>query len=190
MKGLKFVLSLINVFILISISSTNCYTSDVIKYQNITITGIIKNYKSISEFLDKDSFFQLVKVPSSFEILGKTNVKGFEGRIMYVSDGPKVSVKEDGSFKINNIEIDSGLYIILVQLSSKELIGILGNFRTNFGFINNDISAKEMKQPYTPRVLLKIINNDTVRAALINIDDKVSDGSKINLGDLYVLFYE
>lgn len=186
----KILFSMLIVVVLIINFHNNCYPSNEIKYKNITITGIIKNYKSISEFLDKDSFFQLVKVPSSFEILGKTNVKGFEGRIMYVSDGPKVSVKEDGSFKINNIEIDSGLYIILVQLSSKELMGILGNFRTNLEFIKNDMSAKEMKKPYKLRVLLKVINNDTVRAALINIDEKVSDGFKINLGDLYLLFYE
>jgi len=111
-------------------SSDICSPSDLREYKNISIIGIIKNFKSVSQYIDSKTFLQLVSLPSSFEILGQTNVKGMEGRTQFISDKPKATIKRDGSFEIKCNKIAAGNYFIqssyqMIFFLYLELLGLI-----------------------------------------------------------------
>jgi len=95
----------------------------------IIITGVITNIEKAKEYIDKDSYLQLVYIPPNGTILAKTD---WNGRTIYESDLAKINIPSDGAFTFKTSDLASGKYVISAQaimpagIGRKPLLGIKG----------------------------------------------------------------
>jgi len=79
----------------------------------ITITGVITNLEKAKKYIAKDSYLQLVFLPSDGQVSFKTDG---EGRMTYESELAKINIPSTGNFIFETASLKPGQYLIAAQL--------------------------------------------------------------------------
>ncbi|MFP4056358.1 MAG: hypothetical protein ACLF0G_05780 [Candidatus Brocadiia bacterium] len=82
------------------------------KEVRLTVTGSITNMAEAKEYIEEDSYLQLVRLPADGRLEGRTDGRG---RLTYTSDLPRVDIPADGRFTFRIPALEPGRYLLVAQ---------------------------------------------------------------------------
>lgn len=78
----------------------------------VVIIGFITNLEEAKEYITKDTYLQLLLVPSDGGVGFSTDE---QGRTTYTSELPRIDIPSDGYFMFKTINLKPGRYVIVAQ---------------------------------------------------------------------------
>jgi hypothetical protein len=148
--------------LVVALGAVFLWVSSSFSAQGIVITGVIADWKEVKARVPETAYLQLVKYRKKMK--GNTDEQGFSA---FDSKLPKITVHDDGSFKVKIKELPEGDYFFALQravpkemsggsidtaipilITDKEqalVIRVPGNFPVNVGKVF--VAVRSKKEP-------------------------------------------